>query len=108
IASSRSQIMGYWEHWNIIQSSGLCSVAPQTPFIRFPRGSVCSTIPRREIQRSLVRSSVVHRFAVGNDHPFERKLKQRSQRGEDQLIVPRCRPHPKLAFWRGERVCENE
>ena len=70
--------------------------------------SVCSTIPGREIQRSLVRSSVVHWFAVGNDHPLERKLEQRSQRGEDQLIVPRRRPHPKLAFWRGERVSENE
>ena len=72
------------------------------------RLSVCSTIPGREIQRSLVRSSVVHRFAVGNDHPLERKLEQRSQRGEDQLIVPGRRPHPKLAFWRGERVSENE
>jgi hypothetical protein len=72
------------------------------------RRSVCSTIPGRELQRSLVRISAVHRFAVGNDHPLERKHEHRSQGWEDQLIVPGRRPHPKLAFWRGKRVCENE
>jgi hypothetical protein len=50
----------------------------------------------------------VQRLAVRDDHTLERQVEQRTQRGQDALLVPRRRPDEELALGRSERVREDK
>ncbi len=54
------------------------------------------------------RRLVVHRHAVGHYHALEREDEERTQSRERALLVPRGRPHAKLAVGCGESVREDE
>jgi hypothetical protein len=69
------------------------------PVLRIPRFAeespllnLCAIPPGDELQGTLVGGAGVYWLAVRYDHVVERKLKQRAQRRQSSLFMPRGRP----------------
>jgi hypothetical protein len=49
----------------------------------------------------------MHRLAVRDDHPLERKIQQSAQCGQRSLVMPGRGPHAQVSTWGRQCVGEN-
>jgi hypothetical protein len=72
----------------------------------FPSPSLLTT-PGGTFKGALIIRSGMHRIAVRDDHVFERKFEERTQRRQRSFQMPWRPPDSQLPSWRCEPVGKN-